>query len=100
MSKGQYRQPHGLLSQKNVQDALAFYQDPLDEKPRFMDRPEYKYMERTYGKSQELPQAGDFLQENAYYAALEWFFSQNNEGVEIVKQVREITSKNSKYKNY
>jgi len=89
MSKGNYRQPYGLLSTKNVQDALASYQDPNNEEPRFINE-EWKTMERFSRPNALEPFVLDFPNEDALYASWEWYFKGKGlEGVEIVKAVRE-----------
>lgn len=89
MSKGNYRQPHGLLSTKNVQDALASYQDPNDEQPRFLI--DFWKTMRRFSKPDSLePFMLDFNTEDALYAAWEWYFNGKGlEGGELVKAVRE-----------
>jgi len=89
MSKGNYRQPHGLLSPKNVQDALASYQDPNNEEPRFLND-YWKTMERFSRPNALEPFMLDFNTEDALYAAWEWYYKGKGlEGGEIVKAVRE-----------
>ena len=89
MSKGNYRQPHGLLTQKNVQDALASYQDPNNEEPRFLND-QWKTMERFSRPNALEPFMLDFPTEDALYAAWEWYFKGKGfEGGELVKAVRE-----------
>lgn len=89
MSKGNYRQPHGLLSTKNVQDALASYQDPNDEQPRFLI--DFWKTMRRFSKPDSLePFELDFNTEDALYAAWEWYFNGKGlEGGALVKAVRE-----------
>lgn len=89
MSKGNYRQPYGLISTKNVQDALASYQDPNNEEPRFINE-EWKTMERFSRPNYLEPFVLDFPKEDALYAAWEWYYKGKGlEGGEIVKAVRE-----------
>lgn len=89
MSKGNYRQPYGLISTKNVQDALASYQDPNNEEPRFINE-EWKTMERFSRPNALEPFVLDFPNEDALYASWEWYYKGKGlEGVEIVKAVRE-----------
>jgi hypothetical protein len=89
MSKGNYRQPYGLISTKNVQDALASYQDPNNEEPRFLNE-EWKTMERFSRPNYLEPFVAEFNTEEALYASWEWYYKGKGlEGVEIVKAVRE-----------
>ena len=89
MSKGNYRQPHGLLSTKNVQDALASYQDPNNEQPRFLID-FWKTMRRFSAPDSLEPFELDFNTEDALYASWEWYFNGRGlEGGELVKAVRE-----------
>jgi len=99
MSKGDYRTAFGLITAKNLQDALATYQDPNQETPKYLSNEAYK--RQSHYKGGNVPDEKLIPSEATFYAALEWHFSDRYKGAELVKKVREfIQENNCKFKKY
>lgn len=84
----------------NQDKAFLFYQDPQEEQPKYLNDKKFSSFGR-YKFDQEEPSLGSFYNEDSFYAALEYYYSQNYSGTELVKKVRErVKEINCKYNKY
>lgn len=85
---------------ENQDKAFLFYQDPQEEQPKYLGVTKWDSYKR-YKNELEEPNVGSFYNEDSFYAALEYYYSQNYSDTELVKKVRErVKEINCKYKNY
>jgi hypothetical protein len=85
---------------ENQDKALLFYQDPQEEQPKYLGITKWDSYKR-FKNEQEEPSMGSFFNEDSFYAALEYFYSNQFGGTELVKKVRErVKEINCKYNKY
>lgn len=100
VAKGEWRNPYSISSLKNQEEFENFYQDPQEEQPKYLTDKKFSSFGR-YKFDQEEPSLGSFYNEDSFYAALEYYYSQNYSGTELVKKVRErVKEINCKYNKY
>lgn len=100
VAKGEWRNPYSISSLKNQEEFENFYQDPQEEQPKYLDNQKFDSFKR-FKNEQEEPSLGSFYNEDAFYVALEYFYSNQFEGTELVKKVRErVKEINCKYNKY
>lgn len=100
VAKGEWRNPYSISSLKNQEEFENFYQDPQEEQPKYLNDKKFSSFGR-YKFDQEEPSLGSFYNEDSFYAALEYYYSQNFSGTELVKKVRErVKEINCKYNKY
>lgn len=100
MSKGVWRNPMSVLSLQNQEEFENFYQDPQDEQPKYLGETKWEYLKR-FKTEEEEPREGSFYNEDSFFGALEYYYSKQLSGTELVKKVRErVKEINCKYKNY
>jgi hypothetical protein len=97
---GRYRNQFSLATPKNQEEFENFYQDPQEEQPKYISDKKFDSF-RRYKQEQEEPSLGSFYNEDSFYAALEYFYSNQFDGTELVKKVRErVKEINCKYNRY
>jgi len=100
VAKGEWRNPYSISSLKNQEEFENFYQDPQEEQPKYLNDTKFSSFGR-YKFDQEEPNLGSFYNEDSFYAALEYYYSKNYSGTELVKKVRErVKEINCKYNKY
>lgn len=100
VAKGEWRNPYSISSLKNQEEFENFYQDPQEEQPKYLGTKIGDAVAR-FKNYQEEPIVGVFVNEEYFYAALEQFYSNQFDGTELVKKVRErVKEINCKYNKY